>query len=76
MSEKDRTNILEDTEESHPLIDAAIARLPEGIRPEQGFVQADDVGRRLSHFTRDFSIAILLVLITLLPLGSRAPRWW
>ena len=72
VSEKDRTNILEIQKKVTPLIDAAIARLPEGISLEQGFIQADDVGRRLSHFTRDFSIAILLVLITLLPLGSRA----
>ena len=52
VSEKDRTNILEVQKKVTPLIDAAVARLPEGIRLEQGFVQADDVGRRLSHFTR------------------------
>ncbi len=46
--------------------------LPAGIKLEHGFSQADNVGHRLAGFTRDFGLAILLVLVTLLPLGLRA----
>lgn len=46
--------------------------LPPGVRVAQGFDQSKNVDHRLSGFTRDFAIAIFLVLITLLPLGTRA----
>jgi multidrug efflux pump subunit AcrB len=46
--------------------------LPPGIRLERGFDQAKNVEHRLAGFTRDFAIAIALVLLTLLPLGVRA----
>ena len=38
----------------------------------RSFDQATNVEHRLSGFVRDFAIAILLVLVTLLPLGVRA----
>lgn len=57
-------------------IDAAIARVardvPEGVRIERGFDQATNVERRLDRLYEDFLVAILLVLVTLLPLGFRA----
>lgn len=46
--------------------------LPAGVRLEAAFFQADNVKVRLDHLTRDFAIALALVLLTLLPLGLRA----
>ncbi|MBX3225094.1 MAG: efflux RND transporter permease subunit, partial [Labilithrix sp.] len=46
--------------------------LPSNIQLARGFDQAKNVEHRLGGFTRDFGLAILLVLVTLLPLGWRA----
>ncbi len=46
--------------------------LPPGIHLERGFDQSQNVAHRLAQLGRDFAIAILLVLVTLLPLGLRA----
>jgi multidrug efflux pump subunit AcrB len=46
--------------------------LPRDVRLERGFEQLSNVSHRLSGFTRDFGLAIVLVLLTLLPLGTRA----
>tara|TARA_R110000772_G_scaffold60429_17_gene136561 strand:+ start:293 stop:3391 length:3099 start_codon:yes stop_codon:yes gene_type:complete len=46
--------------------------LPPDIRLVEQFDQSRDVKTRLSELTRDFSIAIGLVIFTLLPLGPRA----
>jgi multidrug efflux pump subunit AcrB len=46
--------------------------LPAGIKLERGFDQAKNVSNKLGHLLFDFAFAILLVMITLLPLGSRA----
>lgn len=57
-------------------VDAALKQfelsLPKDIKLEAAFRQKDQVLERLNHLSRDFLIAILLVLITLLPLGPRA----
>lgn len=53
-------------------LDGYRGTLPAGIALEQGFRQAENVSHRLTSFTRDFGLAIVLVLITLLPLGVRA----
>lgn len=53
-------------------IDAFRSSLPEGITLETGFDQSKTVAHRLTSLGRDFGIAVLLVLITLLPLGFRA----
>ncbi len=47
-------------------------QLPPDITLTTVFNQAAGVSERLSHFSRDFLLAILLVLLTLLPLGTRA----
>ena len=47
-------------------------QLPKRIRLELGFDQSENVASRLNRLTTDFSIAIGLVAITLLPLGLRA----
>ncbi|MEH6758074.1 MAG: efflux RND transporter permease subunit [Parasphingorhabdus sp.] len=46
--------------------------LPSDIQLVEQFDQSRDVKKRLSELTRDFSIAIGLVIFTLLPLGPRA----
>ena len=46
--------------------------LPDGITLVRGFDQARNVEARLSRLGGDFAIAIGLVLLTLLPLGTRA----
>ncbi len=47
-------------------------KLPSHIRLERGFDQSQNVKKKLSSLGRDFIFAILLVLLTLLPLGLRA----
>ena len=46
--------------------------LPSNMDFQRVFDQEDSVRKRLSRFAKDFGIAILLVLLTLLPLGTRA----
>lgn len=57
-------------------LDAAIAsfrpQLPPDLKLETGFDQSHDIERRLGQLTKDFAIALALVLVTLLPLGTRA----
>ena len=53
-------------------LDAFRRGLPRGVRAEMAFDQSRNVGERLSRLGEDFMIAILLVALTLLPLGLRA----
>ena len=53
-------------------MDAFAATLPASITLERPFDQAQNVRARLGRLTTDFGIAILLVLLTLVPLGWRA----
>ncbi|WP_394821867.1 efflux RND transporter permease subunit [Pendulispora albinea] len=46
--------------------------LGHGVKLVHGFDQSQNVEHRMSGFSRDFVLAILLVLLTLLPLGLRA----
>jgi multidrug efflux pump subunit AcrB len=55
-----------------PIIETFKAKLPANIDLVHHFDQADNVNKRLSGLGIDFLIAILLVGITLLPLGGRA----
>jgi multidrug efflux pump subunit AcrB len=55
-----------------PMIESFKSRLPSNIDMVHHFDQADNVNGRLSGLGKDFLIAILLVSITLLPLGFRA----
>lgn len=48
------------------------ASLPPDMRLVEQFDQSNDVERRLEELSRDFLIAIGLVIVTLLPLGLRA----
>ncbi len=55
-----------------PVIEDIKAGLPSNIELQLHFDQADNVNKRLGSLGIDFLIAIGLVLITLLPLGTRA----
>lgn len=55
-----------------PVLEAFEKTLPPSIKMIKHFDQAENVAQRLSGLGIDFLIAILLVLFTLLPLGTRA----
>jgi multidrug efflux pump subunit AcrB len=70
-SQKKNTNIFKVNDQITPIIEKYSARLPSYIKLEKSFDQAKSVSNRLLGLARDFGIAILLVLITLIPLGIR-----
>ncbi len=69
---KDKQNIFTVRDALRGAADDFQKTLPEGVRLERGFDQSVNVEHRLSGFATDFAIAIVLVLLTLLPLGFRA----
>ena len=71
-NQKERQNLFAVRTGLEAALDAFRPSLPAGVALETSFDQATNVGHRLSGFARDFAIAILLVLVTLLPLGLRA----
>ena len=71
-SAKSGTNIFAVEKEMNPVLEKFSSDLPPSIQYVKSFNNAESVRTRLGHFTRDFGIAILLVMITLLPLGPRA----
>ncbi len=71
-SRKMGTNIFAVEEEMKPVLEQFKKELPASIIYEESFNNAESVHTRLAGFTRDFAIAIGLVLLTLLPLGLRA----
>ncbi|GGB05922.1 efflux RND transporter permease subunit [Puia dinghuensis] len=71
-SRKSGTNIFAIEKEMDPVLDKFKSELPPNIVYNKSFNNAESVHTRLGHFTRDFAIAIFLVLLTLLPLGPRA----
>lgn len=71
-AQKSGENIAKTQESYLPVIANFKKTLPANIDLVEHFDQADNVSRRLSGLLVDFVIAILLVSITLLPLGMRA----
>jgi multidrug efflux pump subunit AcrB len=69
---KEGQNIIAVDESVNPVTENFKKHLPQNIAFLKVFDQHEGVAKRLDHFGRDFAIAILLVLITLLPLGFRA----
>ncbi len=69
---KNGQNISEVGKSVNQTLDAFRAELPANMDFKKVFDQEDSVHKRLARFSKDFAIAILLVLITLLPLGTRA----
>jgi multidrug efflux pump subunit AcrB len=71
-AQKPGLNITNTQKVYKPVLDTFETRLPSNIQMVQHFDQADNVNGRLAGLGKDFLIAILLVSITLLPLGLRA----
>ncbi|WP_313186917.1 efflux RND transporter permease subunit [Sphingobacterium siyangense] len=69
---KDDVDISKVKKEYTPVLEEFSETLPENIKMVKNFDQADMVAKRLGHLGFDFGLAILLVVITLLPLGFRA----
>jgi multidrug efflux pump subunit AcrB len=72
VAQKDGFNIAQTQKDYTAILDSFERKLPENIKFIKVFDQADNVARRLGGLAEDFMIAILLVLLTLLPLGLRA----
>lgn len=71
-AQKPGYNISETQKIYQPVLDRFKQSLPANVEMITHFDQADNVNTRLSGLGKDFLIAILLVTITLLPLGMRA----
>jgi len=71
-AQKSGENISKTQEAYLPVIEQFKKELPKNMDLVLHFDQAENVNHRLSGLGVDFLIAITLVLITLLPLGSRA----
>lgn len=71
-SQKDEENIFRVADQMNPVVDAFEKQLPGSMKLVRNFDQSQSVRTRLTRFAKDFLIAILLVSITLLPLGNRA----
>ena len=69
---KERQNIMVVRDAIWSALDRFESTLPPTLALARGFDQSRNVVHRLTHLGRDFAIAILLVLVTLLPLGLRA----
>ncbi len=71
-SMKDNLNVFDVRDAIYARLPQFEAALPDHVRLERGFDQSQNVHRRLSRLQFDFSVAIALVALTLLPLGLRA----
>ncbi|WP_199119699.1 efflux RND transporter permease subunit [Pedobacter sp. ASV28] len=71
-AQKSGGNITQTQEAYLPVLADFKKTLPPNIDQHLMFDQADNVNKRLGGLGLDFGIAILLVMITLLPLGTRA----
>ncbi len=69
---QEQQNIISVRDRLWEVADEAEAALPASVVLERPFDQSENVRARLSQLGIDFAIAILLVLLTLLPLGFRA----
>lgn len=69
---KENVNIADVQKEFLPVLEEFSKSLPSNIQLVKTFDQATMVSQRLGHLGFDFALAILLVVITLLPLGFRA----
>jgi multidrug efflux pump subunit AcrB len=69
---KDNQNVFDVRDGVYAVLDTFEAGLPAGVRLERGFDQSRNVDKRLSRLEFDFTVAISLVALTLLPLGLRA----
>ncbi len=71
-AQKDGQNIFKVSDQINPILEKFVKDLPPNIKLVKNFDQSVSVSKRLTRFSKDFLIAVLLVSITLLPLGTRA----
>ena len=71
-NQKAGQNIFVTREKLYDVLDGIERELPADVQLERGFDQSRNVDKRLKRLGADFAIAIVLVSITLLPLGLRA----
>ncbi|HEY2649473.1 MAG TPA: efflux RND transporter permease subunit [Puia sp.] len=71
-AQKEGENISKTKESYAPVLEQFKKTLPANIDLVQHFDQAENVNRRMGSLGEDFGIAILLVAVTLLPLGFRS----
>ncbi len=71
-AQKPRQNIFAVRDQVTPVVEKFQTQLPSNMDFYKVFDQPASVQSRLGRFAKDFAIAICLVLITLLPLGTRA----
>ncbi|NUQ25976.1 MAG: efflux RND transporter permease subunit [Saprospiraceae bacterium] len=71
-AQKKGQNIFGVRDQVLPVLEKFEQQIPSNIDYYKVFDQSASVEKRLGRFAKDFAIAILLVLITLLPLGIRA----
>jgi multidrug efflux pump subunit AcrB len=72
ITQKDGLNVLDIRNAAIAAAEEYRRTLPPDVKLEIGFDQSFDIARKLDQLSRDFAIALGLVLITLLPLGWRA----
>jgi multidrug efflux pump subunit AcrB len=68
----DAADLLSVTRATREKMETFRRHLPLGVELKSGFFQSDNVAHRLERLKRDFMLALVIVLITLLPLGIRA----
>lgn len=71
-NQKDGTNIFQVVADVDKNVETFAKTIPEHIKLDKAFDQSVNVGGRLDKLYIDFGIAIFLILLTLLPLGTRA----
>lgn len=71
-NQKEGKNIQRTAAQIHAALDDFAKTLPPSVALDRGFDQSENVSHRLARLGEDFVLAILLVLLTLLPLGLRA----
>ncbi len=72
VCQKENQNIIDVSQKVNPIYEQFKSDMPKTVEVVKVFDQPKSVNTRLTRFAKDFAIAILLVLITLLPLGLRA----
>lgn len=72
VRKKDMTDTLVLRDRLKAVKEAFQQQLPPDIKLVSVFDQSNDIERKLNQLAKDFGIALVLVLVTLLPLGPRA----
>lgn len=71
-NQKDGRNIFETRDGIEVVYEEFVKALPSDVKAVWAFDQSRNVDNRLSRLNADFLIAVVLVLVTLIPLGLRA----